>query len=83
MEKTAQDQLREVINNPEYNFSKTTKDWMEKLATHLDLYKMKADKWDELDKKISEFYPEGAEDNDDYGDLADIGEIAAIAFGYL
>lgn len=45
-------------------------------------YKEKADKWDILDQKISEFYDEN---NPKYaeGGLDQIGEIAAIAFDYL
>lgn len=39
-------------------------------------------KWKDLDNKISKFYPEeiGEEPT---GDLTDIGEVAAMAFGYL
>lgn len=47
----------------------------------------KAKWWDDLDKKISEFYPEETEEipdtEDDGGDLIDVGEAAAIAFGYM
>lgn len=39
----------------------------------------KADQWDKLDQEISEFY----KDDDEANDLCDIGEVAAIAFGYL
>lgn len=43
----------------------------------------KASKWDVLDDKISKFYEneDGEVEND--GDLTDIGELAASAFGYL
>lgn len=43
----------------------------------------KAHKWDVLDDKMSKFYEneEGEIEND--GDLTDIGELAASAFGYL
>jgi len=43
----------------------------------------KAHKWDVLDDKISKFYEneDGEVEND--GDLTDIGELAASAFGYL
>lgn len=53
-----------------------------KLTTeeHIKLMR-KADKWDELDKKIAKFYPE--DESEDPGDLCDIGEVAAVAFGYL
>lgn len=44
----------------------------------LEVLIMKAKKWDDLNKEISAFY---SEDSD--GDLFDIGEITAIAFGYL
>lgn len=42
-------------------------------------YKEKADKWDKLESKIDAFY----EYEDNEGDLCDIGEVAAMAFGYL
>jgi hypothetical protein len=42
-------------------------------------YKTKAEKWDKLESKIGAFY----EDEDSEGDLCDIGEIAAMEFGYL
>lgn len=52
--------------------------------------KRKAEKWDELGKQIAKFYvPEnwdGESDLEDYdggGDLGDIGEVAASAFGWL
>lgn len=50
------------------------------------ILKIKADKWDKLDDQIAAFYPE--DENGDYdeefeGNLLDIGEIAASAFGYL
>lgn len=44
-------------------------------------WKKKAEKWDALYEKISDFYPEN--DNDAPGDLVDIGEAAAMAFGFL
>lgn len=40
--------------------------------------KYKAEKWDSLDAKLAKFYEDDSE-----ADLADIGEAAAIAFGYL
>lgn len=50
-------------------------------------YKIKADKWDKLDEKISKFYPDGhtddTEDNEYDDGLIGIGEAAARAFGYL
>ena len=42
----------------------------------------KARKWNNLDERISKFYPEDGNDEED-GDLVSIGEIAASAFGYL
>jgi hypothetical protein len=42
-------------------------------------YKVKAEKWDSLNEKIGIIY----EDEDSEGDLCDIGEIAAMEFGYL
>ena len=44
-------------------------------------WKEKAQKWDRLAQKIAQYYPE--DENDAPGDLGDIGEHAAMAFGYL
>ena len=60
---------------------------MKNLTTkeYLDL-KRKADKWDALNEKIGSFYfdKDGNElDDEEGGDLCDIGEAAAIAFKYL
>lgn len=47
-------------------------------------WKRKAEKWDALDEKIAPFYAEDEEGNfEKEGDIMDIGEIAAVAFGYL
>lgn len=46
--------------------------------------KTKADKWDSLDDQISKFYLDDEDNEEEFeGDLCDIGEIAAMAFGYL
>ncbi len=48
--------------------------------------KIKADKWDKLDVQISNFYLQDMgefDENDSEGDLSTIGELAAMAFGYL
>ena len=42
-------------------------------------YIAKANRWDELNEQIGEFY----EDEDSEGDLCDIGELCAIHLGYL
>lgn len=47
---------------------------------YVDL-KRKADKWDDLGEKIAKFYPE--DEDEDTGDLCDIGEVAAMAFKFL
>lgn len=49
----------------------------------MDLLKIKADKWDALDEAIGNFYLEEGDEDYNNGDLTDIGEIAAMAFGYL
>jgi hypothetical protein len=54
----------------------------------LETLKAKAEKWDALESKVSEFYlnTEGEYDEENpvrKGDLGDIGEVAAIAFGWL
>ncbi len=50
--------------------------------------KSKAEKWDKLENEISEFYTDAdgeySEENPKrQGDLCDIGELAAMAFGWL
>lgn len=44
-----------------------------------------SDKWDALDKKIGKYYKDydDEEDCENEGSLLEIGEDAAIAFGYL
>lgn len=52
----------------------------------VDLPETKAEKWDKLDNKISEYYKKEYDEAEDeeYGDgLIGIGEAAARAFGYL
>ena len=49
------------------------------LESKSDIQK-KADQWDKLDEKIGKFYEANSEDE---GDLTDIGELTASAFGYL
>ena len=59
-------------------------DWLEK---KIKKYKSKADKWDKLDEEIGRFYDSDCEElngsDSEEGDLCDIGEVAAKAFGYL
>lgn len=44
----------------------------------------KAKKWDDLEEKIGKFYPiEEGEEPEREGDLMDIGELAANAFGFF
>lgn len=50
--------------------------------TAQSLYGEKARKWDELDNKIGKFYPDDDEE-DEGGDLCDIGELCARKFGYM
>jgi hypothetical protein len=55
-------------------------------AKQIAEWKDKAAKWDKLKSDIEAFYfdDEGNElESDEGGDLADIGETAAIAFGLL
>ena len=56
----------------------------------IEKYKIKSEKWDKLDEKIGKFYENDIDDeenedgeDEDEGNLIDIGEVAAIAFGYL
>ena len=47
-------------------------------------WKSKAEKWDALEDKIASFYVNGDElEDEEGGDLCDIGEVAAAAFGFL
>jgi hypothetical protein len=49
-------------------------------------WKLKAEKWDKLEKKIEKYYVDENGDplpDDEGGDLGDIGEAAAMAFGFL
>jgi len=62
---------------------------MQYTEQQINEWKTKAEKWDALEQRIAKYYP----DEDDYkelndtedaeGDLCDIGEIAAIAFGFM
>lgn len=45
--------------------------------------KTKADAWDALDKKIGALYEDEDDNENEEADLLDVGELAAIAFGYL
>jgi hypothetical protein len=49
------------------------------------MWKLKAEKWDALDNALSKFYfdEEGNELEEGGGDLCDIGETAARAFGLM
>lgn len=59
---------------------------MEYTKKQIEEWKAKAKKWDDLRKRIDKFYVD-ADGNElsesDGGDLGDIGEVAAQAFGYL
>ncbi|MBO9657513.1 MAG: hypothetical protein J7527_01685 [Chitinophagaceae bacterium] len=56
-------------------------DHIGELEREVERYKSKADKWDALAAKIAKFYPE--DESESEGDLCDIGEVAATAFGWL
>ena len=47
-------------------------------------YKIKAEKWDELEEKIAKIYNQDNESTDEEEEsLLNIGEISALAFGFL
>ncbi len=47
-------------------------------------YKVKAEKWDELEAKIANIYNQENDSLDEEeGSLLDIGEISVLAFGFL
>jgi hypothetical protein len=49
----------------------------------IEEFKSKAEKWDKLDAEISECYSDENLSEESETDLGSIGEIAAMAFGYL
>jgi hypothetical protein len=57
--------------------------------SEINKYKKKAEKWDKLGNEIEKYYESEDEDNNDdeydreEGNLLDIGEAAASAYGYL
>lgn len=56
--------------------------------SHENPWKTKADKWDKLSQEIGEYYETEGKDGEEIapkrkGDLCDIGEVAARAFGYM
>lgn len=56
---------------------------LDKLKSENIKLKIKADNWDNLDEKIAFYYREDFDQGDENGDLLDIGELAARAFGWL
>jgi len=69
------------------NVLKSFKTQAEEMLAEEKKYITKAEKWDKLDDAIGKYYEnDEEEENDDdesEGSLLDIGETAAIAFGYL
>lgn len=55
---------------------------IKKLEKENAALKIKADKWDKLAEEIGKYYDEYSEESKE-GDLCDIGEKAASAFGYI
>ena len=59
---------------------------LEELKKQVVMLRIKADRWDALEEQISGYYVDGNGDelsDEEGGDLTDIGETAARAFGYL
>ncbi len=61
---------------------------MEYTKQQIEVFKRKAEKWDDLESKIAKFYcnknGEYDEENpENDGDLCTIGEIASSAFGWF
>lgn len=71
------------------NVLKSFKAQSEEMLEEEKRYITKANKWDKLDEEIGKYYEndidddEENEDEENEGSLLDIGETAAIAFGYL
>lgn len=61
----------------------------EEVANAILKNKIKSEKWDKLDEEIGKYYENDTDDDEENedeefeGSLLDIGETAAIAFGYL
>ncbi|MEG0848535.1 MAG: hypothetical protein RSE50_00725 [Myroides sp.] len=87
MENTIQKTIEEILNNPANSFSQSSKDLLQTIAKQSDLNIVKAKKWQKLDEEIGRFYDTDCEElngsDSEEGDLSDIGEVAARAFGYL
>jgi hypothetical protein len=54
----------------------------------IEQWEKKAEKWDALETEIGKYYPDLDENDNEIdpikeGDLTDIGEVAAIAFGFM
>lgn len=57
---------------------------IKRLKEELKQAKIKAKKWDDLREQIGKYYSEDEHGNqEEPGDLGDIGETAALAFGFL
>lgn len=57
---------------------------MEYTKDEIEVWKQKAEKWDKLEIEIAKYYEgENNEPPEKDGDLTDIGEQAAMAFGWL
>lgn len=63
-----------------YSYIKNGKEIYDTVKEVLDKYKSKSDKWDALDNKLCTLYERVDTEG---GDLCDIGELCATAFGYL
>ena len=59
---------------------KMVEEWIEEYSKP---FKEKAVKWDNLDVKTGRFYKEDEDYIEEDGNLLNIGEITAIAFGYI
>jgi hypothetical protein len=57
---------------------------MDYTTEQIEQWKAKAEKWDALAARIEKYYVnEDGEESEEGGDLCDIGEEAAMAFGWL
>lgn len=95
--KTTNEIFREVLTETGFGNYKPSEMsnsdyWMcteKAMEIYAEQFKIKAEKWDKLGDEIGKYYENDIDDdeeNDDEefeGSLLDIGETAAIAFGYL
>lgn len=85
--KTKRDAMRHAKKVGVKNFSDLVEGLLKQYANIVE-WRQKSDKWDSLGESISKFYCNGEGEYDElqpeeHGDLVEIGEVAARAYGWL